>query len=382
MAVPSSGQLRLRADINQEINGNDSDSNVSLGTLSNDAGFGEPDTMSEFYGYSSIAAPTISYSSQSSNYTQITLNYTVNWEGHQSGTYKIECEIYSSASLGTNFYETVTVYDQSGTAPTGNQNIQFTITPTTQYAQNDFNYRLKVKATNQIATVYASGNSGGYRDASLQAATQYTWKTADQGSYRGWKFENNYGQNTGNGVIASGSNFRDQVEHPQLGWYTTHQTTYGTSATIYSGVVYVPNVNYNSTYNSYYTIADQAGGANNSVYHRNIYPDSISSGSRPKRRMQMTWIYNGFFIYNGLTNSIGMKHSNHGMNDIYPDYQNYQATVTAAVSPFLFANRSGETGFSGNTFTYNGTQHSMYVNTGGQSGGVSGTYKLQTEYYN
>ena len=37
MAVPSSGQLRLRADINQEINGNDSDSNVSLGTLSNDA---------------------------------------------------------------------------------------------------------------------------------------------------------------------------------------------------------------------------------------------------------------------------------------------------------------------------------------------------------
>ena len=37
MPVPSSGQLRLRADINQEVNGNDTDDNVSLGTLSNDA---------------------------------------------------------------------------------------------------------------------------------------------------------------------------------------------------------------------------------------------------------------------------------------------------------------------------------------------------------
>lgn len=52
MAVPSSGQLRLRADINLEVNGNATDDNVSLGTLSNDAGFTEPDTMSEFYGYS------------------------------------------------------------------------------------------------------------------------------------------------------------------------------------------------------------------------------------------------------------------------------------------------------------------------------------------
>ena len=53
MAVPSSGELKLRADINQEINGNDTDDDVSLGTLSNDAGFSEPDTMQEFYGYSS-----------------------------------------------------------------------------------------------------------------------------------------------------------------------------------------------------------------------------------------------------------------------------------------------------------------------------------------
>ena len=57
MPVPSSGQLRLRADINQEVNGNDSDDNVSLGTLSNDAGFSEPDAMSDFYGYSACQLP-------------------------------------------------------------------------------------------------------------------------------------------------------------------------------------------------------------------------------------------------------------------------------------------------------------------------------------
>jgi|TARA_B100001094_G_scaffold97481_1_gene93500 hypothetical protein len=58
MAVPSSGQLRLRADINEEVNGNNTDNNVSLGTLSNDVGFADPDNMSEFYGYTSCSTPT------------------------------------------------------------------------------------------------------------------------------------------------------------------------------------------------------------------------------------------------------------------------------------------------------------------------------------
>jgi len=58
MPVPASGQLRLRADINQEVNGNDSDDNVSLGTLSNDASFTEPDKMSDFYSYSACVPLT------------------------------------------------------------------------------------------------------------------------------------------------------------------------------------------------------------------------------------------------------------------------------------------------------------------------------------
>ena len=67
MAVPSSGELKLREDINQEINGNDSDTNVSLGTLSNDASFTEPDNMSEFYGYTSCGTPTFGSASASAS---------------------------------------------------------------------------------------------------------------------------------------------------------------------------------------------------------------------------------------------------------------------------------------------------------------------------
>tara|TARA_R110000822_G_scaffold145919_1_gene284838 strand:- start:443 stop:1336 length:894 start_codon:yes stop_codon:yes gene_type:complete len=58
MAVPSSGQLRLRGDIALEINGNATGLNVSLRSLSALAGKSSPDSMSEFYGYSSVALGT------------------------------------------------------------------------------------------------------------------------------------------------------------------------------------------------------------------------------------------------------------------------------------------------------------------------------------
>ena len=53
MAVPSSGQLGLYADIGTELGVTQSD--VSLGTMSNTTGFTDPDAMSEFYGYSNAA---------------------------------------------------------------------------------------------------------------------------------------------------------------------------------------------------------------------------------------------------------------------------------------------------------------------------------------
>ena len=60
MPVPSSGQLRLRGDIALEVDGAATGTNVSLCTLSNTAGFTEPDAMSDFYGFSA-ATPSAEY---------------------------------------------------------------------------------------------------------------------------------------------------------------------------------------------------------------------------------------------------------------------------------------------------------------------------------
>ncbi len=57
MAVPSSGELRLYADIGVEVGV--PQSNVSLGEMSDLAGFEAPDSMSDFYGYTSYTEPTV-----------------------------------------------------------------------------------------------------------------------------------------------------------------------------------------------------------------------------------------------------------------------------------------------------------------------------------
>ena len=57
MAVPSSGELRLYADIGVELGVPQSD--VSLGAMSDSAGFTAPDSMSEFYGYVDALPPSV-----------------------------------------------------------------------------------------------------------------------------------------------------------------------------------------------------------------------------------------------------------------------------------------------------------------------------------
>jgi len=56
MAVPASGQLKLYADIGVELSV--PATNVSLGSMSDQAGFAAPDAMSDFYGYSSLLPPS------------------------------------------------------------------------------------------------------------------------------------------------------------------------------------------------------------------------------------------------------------------------------------------------------------------------------------
>jgi len=81
MAVPNSGQLRLRADINLEVNGNNTDSNVKLHSLAQSAGFSTPDAMGDFYGYTSAVAPTVTSTGAGATDTYISANGTVNSDG-------------------------------------------------------------------------------------------------------------------------------------------------------------------------------------------------------------------------------------------------------------------------------------------------------------
>lgn len=115
MAVPSSGQLRLRADINLEVNGNDTDTNVSLGALSNDAGFTEPDTMSEFYGYSAFTPPTMSGNVATGSVTETSMN-AVGPAVYNTGGALIERGFYfgtSTTATNNTFYSAGTT-TQSG----------------------------------------------------------------------------------------------------------------------------------------------------------------------------------------------------------------------------------------------------------------------------
>ena len=105
MPVTSSGQIALRADINQEVNGNDTDTNVSLGTLSDDAGFDTaPDAMSEFYGYSAFTPPTISAQVSTSSVTDTSMRIEFSYantagENLESGFY-----FGTSSTMGNNTF--------------------------------------------------------------------------------------------------------------------------------------------------------------------------------------------------------------------------------------------------------------------------------------
>jgi len=82
MAVPSSGELELRGDIALEIYGNSTGNNISLGAMSDLAGFASPDAMTDFYGYSSSVAPSVTTNNISNvSYTTLTLNGNVTSDG-------------------------------------------------------------------------------------------------------------------------------------------------------------------------------------------------------------------------------------------------------------------------------------------------------------
>lgn len=114
MAVPSSGSLKLRGDINLEVNGNVTDTNVALHQLSIDAGFSTPDSMGDFYGYTSVYAPSVTTNAATSvTDTAMTLNGNVTDVGGENvsrGFYHGICGATSTSN---------TKYTLGGTQSTG-----------------------------------------------------------------------------------------------------------------------------------------------------------------------------------------------------------------------------------------------------------------------
>ena len=150
MGVPSSGQLKLRGNgdgtgINEEVFGNVTATNVSLGALATEAGFDTPpDTMREFYGYVSAVVPSVTTNSATSvTFSGFTANGNVTSDGDATIS---ERGFYMGTDSGTSTNNTK--YTVSGTTGTFTRAFTGLSAGTTYY--------FWAFATNEIGTTIAS----------------------------------------------------------------------------------------------------------------------------------------------------------------------------------------------------------------------------------
>lgn len=201
MPVPSSGELKLRADIAQEVDGSATGDNVSLGTLSNTAGFTEPDTMSEFYSYSACTVPSVTTNSMSGiGVSGMTANGNVT---NDNGCTVTERGFYFGTS--SNYASNGKYSSGSGT---GSYSRGFSVSSSTTY----------------YATAYAINSEGEARGSTISATSSTPIS---------YSFQNNYSMyrenETGNRNIWYGAYERSygQYAHSQLGWQTTNSCVNG-----------------------------------------------------------------------------------------------------------------------------------------------------------
>lgn len=207
MAVPSSGQLRLRGDIALEVDGSATGSNVSLRTLSASAGKSTPDNMSEFYGYSASVPPTVTTGSSSSTNTSVYMTGTVNSDGGATIT---ERGFYFGTSTNATSNPKYVV---AGT--TGNYNLNRTGLST------NTTYRYWAYAKNASGTTI-----GAMQTRATYPTLGYSWTYINQNNYQYiWniKLTDAYG----NGVTAHLYD-ASYFQHPYLGviFYSTANTSY------------------------------------------------------------------------------------------------------------------------------------------------------------
>ena len=234
MAVPSSGQLRLRGDIALEVDGVATGINVSLRTLSAAAGKSTPDNMSEFYGYSASVPPTVTTGSSSSTNTSVYMTGTVNSDGGATIT---ERGFYFGTSTNPTSNPK---YIVSGT--TGNFNLNRTGLST------NTTYRYWAYAKNASGTTI-----GAMQTRATYPTLNYSWQYINQDTQQ-YIYNMKLTDANGNGVTAylyDASYFH----HPYLGaiYYSTANVSYtgdytGGSSNAQNTVGRLNVAGYNSTH--------------------------------------------------------------------------------------------------------------------------------------
>ena len=212
MAVPSSGQLRLRDDIAEEVLGGTATQDVSLRTLSAAIGISSPDAMSEFYGYVDATAPTVTTGGAGRTNVLLNISGTVNSDG-------------GAAITERGFY--------FGTSSNRASNPKYIIGGTTGGFSSsrtgltaNTTYYFWAYATNSVGTTY-----GAQASQATFPTLGYNWTYTNVGSGQ-YLWHTKLVKNDGTGVQA---NVRDQsyFYHPYLGviGYDTTNTSYTQSQT-------------------------------------------------------------------------------------------------------------------------------------------------------
>jgi hypothetical protein len=257
MPVPSSGQLRLRADIALEVDGSATGDNVSLGTLADTAGFTTPpDTMAEFYGYTSCTAPSITTNSLDNvSYTSMRANGNVTAD---NGCTVTERGFY----FGTSTNRTSNTKYTSGSG-TGSYNRTFS--------------GLTSSGTTYYAWAYAINSAGETSGSRVQASTLTPATYTVQYTYTGrHQWESPQEQSWAHAQMSANANWssyaKAQYHHSSYGWssYASHTNSWYQSTRPTSG--------YNPTMNDVRYKRTDTGEL---TEHRTQHQASLTAGSVP-----------------------------------------------------------------------------------------------------
>lgn len=200
MAVVGSGEIKLNGDVNIEINGS-LGTNVSLSTLSVEAGKSAPHGLQEFYGYSSLVAPSVTTNAITGvTVTNMTLNGNVTSDGGGTVTQR-------------GFY--------FGTSSNITSNPKYAVgSGTGAFSLN----RGVTGSTTYYCAAYAINAAGESRGATTSATSQAAIPVAvsynQSVNYLGWNgHAGNMAQNQG--VYVS---YFHQYQHPNYGFTTDFST--------------------------------------------------------------------------------------------------------------------------------------------------------------